>query len=342
MLSRFERFSAAVKPGYLLFYRHARNWIRRAVGEGRSWDVVHQVAPLAMRYPSPAVGLAAPLVLGPLAGSVPTPSGFRKEFGGEPWYMRLRNLDRWRIRFDPWIRRTYRNAALIIGVAPYVEATLRPCTNRPFRFISETGPRDIALDADRIWAERRSDHGPVRFLYVGRIVRSKGLRDAIRAFQLLGSRADIQLDILGDGPDRAECERAAASDGRIRFHGRVPRVDVDEWYRKAQVFLFPSFREPSGNVVFEAMGFALPMIVADAGGPGFTVDDDCGVKIAITDPQRFAGDISHAVEALADDAALRERQGRAAFERVAEVGAWDRRIKRLEEAYSLVTLGGGS
>jgi glycosyltransferase involved in cell wall biosynthesis len=122
----------------------------------------------------------------------------------------------------------------------------------------------------------------------------------------------------------------------------VPRVDVDAWYRKAQVFLFPSFREPSGNVVFEAMGFALPMIVADAGGPGFTVDDDCGVKIAITDPERFARDISRAVEVLAGDVALREQRGRAALERVAEVGAWDRRIERLEEAYSLVKLGGGS
>jgi glycosyltransferase involved in cell wall biosynthesis len=334
ILRRFERFGAAAKPGYLRFHRRARSWIRRELARGRRWDLAHQVAPLAIRYPSPAIGLVRPLVVGPLAGSVPTPESFRREFAGEPWYMSLRGLDAWRVRFDPWLRRTYREADLIVGVAPYVQEFLRPATSRPFRFISETGPRGDLGDADALWARRRAAGAPVKFLYVGRIVRSKGLRDAVRAFRLLAGRDDLRLDVVGDGNDRAACEREAAGDGRIRFHGRRPRAEVDAWYEAADAFLFPSFREPSGNVVYEAMGFALPMIVADAGGPGFTVDGASGVRVPVVDPGQYARDLAAAIVRMAEDPAARERWGRAARIRVEEVGAWDRRIERMEEAYA--------
>jgi glycosyltransferase involved in cell wall biosynthesis len=333
-LRRFERFGAAVKPGYLLFQRRARAWIRRELARGRLWDLAHQVAPLAIRYASPAIGLVRPLVVGPLAGSVPTPPSFRREFAGEPWYMSLRELDAWRVRFDPWLRRTYREADVLVGVAPYVQEFLRPATSRPFRFISETGPRGDLGDADALWARRRAQSGPVKFLYVGRVVRSKGVRDAVRAFRLLSDREDLRLDIVGDGNDRAACEREAAGDSRIRFHGRLPREKVDAWYEQADAFLFPSFREPSGNVVYEAMGFALPMIVADAGGPGFTVDGSSGVRVPVVDPGQYARDLAEAIVRMAADPDLRERAGRAARFRVEEVGSWERRVERMEEAYA--------
>jgi glycosyltransferase involved in cell wall biosynthesis len=335
LLRRFERFGALAKPGYLLFHRRARAWIRTAVRQGRRWDVVHQLAPLAIRYASPATGLVDPLVIGPLAGSVPTPRDFRPEFAGEPWYMGLRELDPWRVRHDPWLRRTYREAAVLVGVAPYVREFLRPATSRPFRFISETGPRGDREDADTLWRDRRGSRVPVRFLYVGRIVRSKGVRDAVRAFRRLAGRGDLRFDVVGDGNDRAACEREAAGDARIRFHGKLPRADVDRWYREADAFLFPSFREPSGNVVYEAMGFALPMIVADAGGPAHTVDDSCGLRIPVRDPGQFSRDLAAAIERVARDGADRERWGRAALDRVEEVGSWDRRVERMEEVYGI-------
>ncbi len=334
-LRPFERFGAAAKPGYVRFHREARAWIRRELAGGRRWHLAHQVAPLAIRYASPAIGLVRPLVIGPLAGSVPTPPAFRREFAGEPWYMSLRGLDSWRVRFDPWLRRTYREADVIVGVAPYVQEFLRPATSRPFRFISETGPRGVLGDADSLWARRRAAGGPVRFLYVGRIVRSKGVRDAVRAFRLLAGRQDLRFDVVGDGNDLVECQREAAGDPRIVFHGRLPREKVDAWYESADVFLFPSFREPSGNVVYEAMGFALPLIVGDAGGPAFTVDDASGLRVPVRDPAQYARDLAAAIERLAADPADRERRGRAARIRVDDVGAWDRRVERMEEAYAL-------
>ena len=90
-------------------------------------------------------------------------------------------------------------------------------------------------------------------------------------------------DIVGDGFDLAACTASALESGvsdRVSFHGRQDRPSVHGFYRAADVFVFPSYREPGGNVVFEAMGHELPLIVCDVGGPAAAVDENCAIAWA--------------------------------------------------------------
>ena len=138
--------------------------------------------------------------------------------------------------------------------------------------------------------------GPVRLLYVGRLVRTKGARDAIRAIGLLPGLS-VRLDVVGDGFDRGACEALAGSWGsaeRVSFHGWLPRPRVEEFYRSADVFVFPSYREPGGNVIFEAMGHGLPLVVSDRGGPGAAVDETCGIRVHPASPDQYAQDLASA------------------------------------------------
>lgn len=335
LVGRFERMNAGLKPGYAAFYLRARRWIRRALRRGQRFDVAHQVGPLAMRYPSPAVGLIDPLVVGPLAGSLGTPPAFASEFSSEPWFVRLRSLDAVRFRRDPWLRRTYRDAAAVLGAAPYVRDILREAGIEPRRFevVSETGVYTLP---DMNATTRSADAGQLRGLYVGRVVRNKGLRDAVRAIGQLQDHLGVTLDAIGDGPDlqacRAEAHRLGV-EGRVRFHGRVPRDRVDDFYARADAFIFPSFREPSGNVVFEAMSHALPCVVADRGGPAYTVDESSGIRVAVRAPEQFAADIADALRALAADPTRRASMGRAARSRVESLGDWGRKIDRVVAMY---------
>lgn len=82
-------------------------------------------------------------------------------------------------------------------------------------------------------------------------------------------RSPIRLDIVGDGPERAALEAAAASvpDGlRVIFHGAVPNRRVREFYTRADVFIMPSYREGFPRVIIEAMAMGLPIVSTDAGG----------------------------------------------------------------------------
>ena len=203
VLHRMERFNSILKPGYPVFAVRARRWLRDAAASGRHFDVAHQVAPVAMRYPSPLAGSGIPYLMGPLGGSLPSPVGFAQEEGTAPWYMKLRALDALRFRHDPVLRRSYCGAAIVIGIAPYVEELLRDVPIRRFEVLSETGLTDLPPHVDR-----QSRSGPTRLLYVGRLVRTKGARDAIRALAHLRD-LDVHLDVVGSGPDGEACQRAA-------------------------------------------------------------------------------------------------------------------------------------
>ena len=330
-MGRLERFNSIAKPAYIPFYFRARSWIRSALASGEHFDIAHQPMPLAMRYPSPATGLGLPLVMGPVGGSLLTPPGFAADEGSNPWYMKLRALDQFRWRWDPILRRTYQEAACVVGIAPYVQELLSAIPLRRFEAMSDTGLESVPGPTDR-----SGRVGIVRLLYVGRLVRTKGARDIIRALALLPDLA-VHLDIVGDGPERAGCEDLSKSLGltaRITFHGRMPKPKVMEFYRDADIFVFPSYREPGGNVVFEAMSHSLPLIVVDRGGPGANATEACAIKLPATTPEVLSQDIAKAIRKLSTDQALRLKMGTAAYVHVTKVALWDAKIDRMGALYA--------
>jgi glycosyltransferase involved in cell wall biosynthesis len=331
LLGRQERLNSMLKPGYVPFYRGARRWIKHALARGERFDVAHQLLPVAMRYPCPAASLSVPYIIGPVGGSLGNPSGFADDTA--PWFVRLRALDRFRMRRDPLLRRSYEGAECVLGIAPYAREFLSGLELRRFEVMSETALTDLPTVSD---GPRAPSGGPVRLLYVGRLVRSKGLRDAIRALSQLATSTPVVLDVVGEGVDRPACEALVNELGlrhAVEFHGWQPRERVQEFYRAADVFVFPSYREAGGNVIFESMGYGLPLVVSDLGGPGSFVDDSSGIRVHPDNPEQYVRDLAGALTRLIDDPELRARLGAAARRRAAAIGLWDRKVEQLETLY---------
>ena len=333
ILGRSERFNSLFKPGYVPFYFKARRWLNRALAKGEHFDLGHQPLPVAMRYPSPLAGFGIPYVIGPVGGSLEAPDGFRSKRDTAPWYEGLRKLDRLRMRVDPLLRQTYEEASCVIGIGSYVRGFLADRPLRRFEIMSETAIEELPPEVDR-----SSWGGPVRLLYVGRLVRTKGARDAIGAFDFLRDLS-VRLDIVGDGFDRTACEKLTSELGltdRVIFHGRTPRIEVDQFYRLADIFIFPSYREPGGNVIFEALGWGLPLVVTPIGGPGAVVDDTCGLRVVPHTPEQFARDLAVAIRRLVESRELRSTLGKGARQRAAEIGLWDAKLDRVDSIYEEV------
>jgi glycosyltransferase involved in cell wall biosynthesis len=329
---RFSRLASMLKPSYLGFHAEARRWLAQALAAGREFDVAHQFTPIALRYPSPLAGFPIPYVLGPLGGSLETPEGFAAECRSSAWYTRLRGLDRWRLRCDPLLRRSYAGAAAILGVAPYVRELLAPVAMRRFEVISELGIEELARPRQCAGVGES-----LKLVHVGRAVRTKGLRDAVRAIAQLPADVRVHLDVAGQGEETAICREEAVRLGvsdRISFHGQIPRAAVEDLYARADAFLFPSFREPSGSVVFEALRHGLPVITTDRGGPGFVIDETCGITVPAVDPERLATELAAAITRLARDPALCGRLAAGARERVAAIGLWENKIGWLLDLYA--------
>jgi glycosyltransferase involved in cell wall biosynthesis len=331
---RKGRLNSMLKPAFPIFSRHVRRWMAEAAARGEHFDIAHQVMPQAPRYASPLRHSPVPYVLGPIGGALDTPEEFRAETGTAPLFTRLRALDGLRLRHDPALRATYSRAAMVLGVAPYVRDVLSAVPLARFETVLELGIDDLAPET-----LRPATPGQLKLLHVGRAVRTKGLRDVVRAMARLKDRPGITLTSAGAGEEvdlcRAEAERLGVAD-RCTFLGRIPREDVEALYASHDIFTFPSFREPAGGVLYEAMRWGLPVITAARGGPDSIIDDRSGLRLPVTDPQTFAADLAQAIRKLDDDPALRLRLGRGARAKVGREGLWPQKARALVEMYHRV------
>lgn len=308
-----RRFDAMAKPNYYAFYAKARTALRRIAASGRA-RCAHHFGPLGLRFPSPLRGLGIPYVFGPLGGSLPPPPGFHLSSRNQPWFTRLRNLDQVRWRTDPLLRSSYEDAACLVGVAPYVAQLLSDLRLRRFETQSEVCARPQSGAGDTI-SMRASRSGPLRLLCVARLVPGKGVQYLLDALTKLDRSIDWTLDVLGQGPMMEDLRTRASRSGladRVTFHGHVPRDRVEDYYRDADLFVFPSIQEPSGSVIFEAMSWGLPIVVADYGGPAQHVEARFGVRVPVDSPDAFTDGFARAIADLARDPVRRAALGWAA------------------------------
>jgi len=106
---------------------------------------------------------------------------------------------------------------------------------------------------------------PFRLLFVSRLIPTKGLLETISAIAILREKGfEIVLDVLGDGETRLPAEDLANAleiSGFVNFHGHISEETVQEFYRKSDLLVFPTFHiEGFPMVIFNALQFGLPVV----------------------------------------------------------------------------------
>lgn len=107
------------------------------------------------------------------------------------------------------------------------------------------------------------------FLFVGRLVRDKGVFDLFSAYAKLNeaTRQQVGLVYAGDGDLRRQLEdQATGVSGMIRFAGFLQRDQLATYYALADMLILPTYSDPWGLVVNEAMACGLPVIVSRVAG----------------------------------------------------------------------------
>jgi len=185
---------------------------------------------------------------------------------------------------------------------------------------------DTPLFAALAEQARRDERGvrarcalPLRyFLYVGRLVRAKGVFDLLDSYAQLGAeiRAEVGLVFVGDGADRSNLmERASRIvPGTIQFAGFVDRDGLPDFYALADALIFPTRSDPWGLVVNEAMSCGLPVVATSVAGcvPDLVQDGWNGYVVAPGDTSQLAVSMSR----LASDSRLQMEMGSRSRERI--------------------------
>ncbi len=148
-----------------------------------------------------------------------------------------------------------------------------------------------------------------RISWAGRLAPEKGLGTLLRAVTLLlANGRDVQLTLLGDGPQRPRLEAQAHILGitdAIRWEGYV--ADREQYLaalRESDLFVLPSLSEGVPKVLLEAMARGVPVIASAVGGiPAVLGDGQRGRLVRPNDEIELAT----AIHALLDDPAARQR-----------------------------------
>lgn len=189
----------------------------------------------------------------------------------------------------------------------------QPACVRPFRNPSLD---DDDLARGRQAALHKSLTSPLRLLFVGALNVSKGVERALRILAELSNRGiDAELELAGDGADRARFETLARSLGiepRARFLGWLARPALHAAYERAHVLVLPSATEGWPKVLSEAMAFGVIPIAGDVSairaelellrvGRAVPVEDVRGfadtIASYVTDPKRWSHESANAIAA---------------------------------------------
>jgi glycosyltransferase involved in cell wall biosynthesis len=172
-------------------------------------------------------------------------------------------------------------------------------------------------------------------VFAGRLAREKGidvLIDAVGAMRTGG-----RLDIAGDGPLRSELEAQAerVAPGRVRFHGRLAKPELQQLVRGSVASVVPSrWYENQPLTVLESFGAAVPVIATDLGGlPELVRDGVDGLVVAHEQPAALAA----AMDALYADPERALKMGAVARERVLADFSTRAHLERLGAAYDAAT-----
>lgn len=171
-------------------------------------------------------------------------------------------------------------------------------------------------DAYRKETEEKADVKKGKFvLYVGRSAPSKNIDGLLKAFELIKNKMDCRLVIAGGG------ESIHADNDRVMFKGYVSDVELRHLYKRASLFVLPSFYEGFGLPPLEAMACGCPVVVSNVA----SLPEVCGDAACYVDPYSVES-IAEGMYKVLTDETLRQNLIIKGLER-AKLFSWEKSAK---------------
>jgi glycosyltransferase involved in cell wall biosynthesis len=236
----------------------------------------------------------------------------------------------------PALRRAIRESALLLSTNPDTTGVLKAAGATHVRPFFSAGVSEDLISLPLIKRPRPS--AELKILWAGRLISIKALPLALEALAQVDRDLPVRLQVLGDGPLRAEMEELARTLGvsdRVEFLGAIPWKEMPEHYRHADLFLFTGLRDSSPTVVLEAMAYSLPILTLDHQGVGAIIPPEAGIKVPVIKPEETVHALAEGIRYFAQAPEARHRMGEAGWACAQNMG-WEQRAKQMTEWYQEV------
>lgn len=326
------------KKAYMLYYVLWQYCVRKDVDmlmKENSYDYVHLVTLGDFRFVFPLKSCTAKVVLGPVGGAQTTPHVFFdyvKENWFSEWFRVLVNKS---LKLNLFYRKYLNKCQLVIAANKETMSALSELMRYPERcvLLTENGVLKENIKKEKMVNASQK----VVFLWAGRVVYRKGLEFLMDVIPHLKNKDRFELRIVGDGPQISKLQNLCKDydiKEYVKFIGKLSYDEMKTEYMQADVFVFPSLRETTGTVIFEAMCNAVPIITFNQNGADLIVDDCCGIKVDINQNlEQIKVDFAMAMDNLIVDPCLREKMGNCAREKMESEYVWEHKCRKFYNNY---------
>jgi L-malate glycosyltransferase len=307
-----------------LAYMGAVRKLFRRLSHDVQFDIVQQFTPVDTGLSLGLLGSSVPVVLGPYSGHWPASASAAGSGGLLPAWLSRKLRD-----VLAWLQQ--RSASALVITCPAAAARLvgRKSTDPIVHIVSH------GIDS-KTYVPREAPPSKPSILFLALLEHRKGIFTLLDAFDIVAQRiAACELEIWGNGAEAAAVEaRIAQSPWRSRIHlrGVAPRDQVSRIMRAHSVYCMPSFGEPFGMTLLEAMASGVPIVTTDSGGPPFIVQPRGGRTVPADHPALLAA----ALMEILGDAPLQVSMGSYNRSRAEQQFDWGRSLDRMEEVYASV------
>ena len=319
-----EKHSAFHHMYYILWQHWAWLWVKHS---GIRFDVIHHVTMNDYRIPSELYkAKGAKVIWGPMGGAQVTPRPL-KVYEKNQLVASFREFVNKSCSWNPFYKKALRSYYKIYCINNETQKQISRIVGKDVPLMPELALRDEYKNLPI----RKGKNDILKIVFVGRLIGKKGIAFLVDALSLMPTDMDWELLIFGDGDDRALIEKQIADSGigkNVKLMGNRPLNQIAEAYQQADVFVLPSLRETSGNVLLEAMAYAVPIVAFDTSFCRLLKEVDCGVFIN-TDLalEGIKEDWCKAIVTLGQDKELAKQMGLNGYKYVNSKLTWDEKYR---------------
>lgn len=334
------------------FYKYYREWqwktylMAKDICRWDHVDILHQLNMIGFREPGYLWKLSRemdiPFVWGPIGGLKLFPIGFMTHANmKQRIFNKLKNsITLWQLKHDKRVNSALHTASILISAIPDSQSAIKQYKGLDSIIIPETG---CTPNKDEV--SNRGNKERLDLLWVGKFDYRKQLELAIETLAKVAnglslSANKIRLVVCGTGNSEQIARYHRMTEilnvsKHVVWKGQCKHEEVLKEMQEADLLFFTSVNDDTSTVVLEAISNALPVLCHNAMGFGYVINEKCGIKIPLANPQQSAKDFAEKIMYLYQhrDELQRLSDGCKA---VSEKFSWDNKAKEMVEQYKKV------
>jgi len=133
----------------------------------------------------------------------------------------------------------------------------------------------------KLFLRENAENSVFKFIFVGALIKQKGVYELLSAFKNLQIEHNIELHIIGEGIEKNNLQNLVNPliDQNVYFYGSKENGFVSSLMSQTDCLVLPSYKEGFGRVIIEMFKEGNPVISTYSGGPEYIINPKNGLLV---------------------------------------------------------------